>query len=133
MRRSIDPWRGRWDIPGGFCDPEEHPIDTVVREVREEVGLDVHVTTALGIWIDAYVSEHTGPPPAATLNCYYHAVPVDPEAEPVVDPEEAWEAAWFAPGDLPGLIAFPNHATQVLAAWCEAASSGTLAGGSGSA
>lgn len=33
-----------WATPGGFVDRGEHPIDGAVREVREEVGLEVVVT-----------------------------------------------------------------------------------------
>jgi len=116
MRRSIDPWRGCWDIPGGFCEPDEHPIDAVVREVREEVGLDVRVTGMVGIWIDTYGAADPADPPDATLNCYYHAVAAD-DGSPVVDSREASEAAWFAPDALPDAIAFPGHARQVLEVW----------------
>lgn len=114
IRRAIDPWRGCWDIPGGFCEPDEHPADAVVREVREEVGLDVLVTGLLGIWMDTYGSGGGGAPPDATLNCYYHATG---DGSPVVDPREATEAAWFAPDALPDDLAFPDHARQVLEVW----------------
>ena len=69
VRRAIDPWHGLWDIPGGFCEAGEHPQQTVVREVREEVGLDIVVTGMLGIWMDTY-GPGVGPAPAdATMNC----------------------------------------------------------------
>ena len=123
IRRAIDPWRGHWDIPGGFCDAGEHPVDTVIREVREEVGLDVRVTGMVGIWMDAYGAGEPGDPPDVTLNCYYHAVAVD-DGSPVVDPREASEAAWFAPDALPDAIAFPDHARQVLEVWRDTVASG---------
>jgi len=123
IRRSIEPWLGRWDIPGGFCEPDEHPEAAVVREVREEVGLDVRVTGMLGIWMDAYGDGDDGSPDA-TMNCYYHAVTED-DREPTVDPSEAMEARWFDPAALPDEIAFPSHAGQVLAAWRAAVASGT--------
>ena len=31
-----------WDIPGGMVEPGESPAQACVREVREELGLDVH-------------------------------------------------------------------------------------------
>ena len=34
---------GLWGLPGGGVEQGEHPDDTVVREVREETGLDVRV------------------------------------------------------------------------------------------
>jgi 8-oxo-dGTP diphosphatase len=32
---------GEWAAPGGAIEPDEMPYDAVVREVREETGLDV--------------------------------------------------------------------------------------------
>jgi 8-oxo-dGTP pyrophosphatase MutT (NUDIX family) len=96
-----------------------------VREVREETGLDVEVVGFLGIWIDDYGVGSPEWPADVTLNCYYHVRALD-DRSPHVDPRELSEAAWFAPDDLPGRIAFPDHAAQVLAAWRDAlASPGT--------
>lgn len=125
IRRAIDPWRGCWDIPGGFCDPDEHPADAVVREVREETGLEVRVTGMLGIWMDTYGGVEGGLTPDATLNCYYHAEAED--GSPLIDPSEATEAGWFAPDALPDDIAFPAHARQVLEVWRGTAASGRAA------
>ena len=41
----------RWTLPGGGIDFGEHPRDAVVREVHEETGLDVTVSTEA--WIDS--------------------------------------------------------------------------------
>jgi ADP-ribose pyrophosphatase YjhB (NUDIX family) len=122
VRRAIDPWRGCWDIPGGFCEADEHPQQTVVREVREEVGLDVVVTGMLGIWMDVYGAEGGASPADATMNCYYHALAMD-DAEVTVDRAESSEAAWFAPDQLPAELAFPHHSGQVIEAWLAAPAS----------
>jgi 8-oxo-dGTP diphosphatase len=52
VRRAQDPWRGHWDIPGGFCEPGEHPIRTAERELLEETGVRAHVVALIGMWID---------------------------------------------------------------------------------
>ena len=39
-----------WDLPGGKVEFGENPYDTLKREVREEVGLDVTVGEPLGMW-----------------------------------------------------------------------------------
>jgi 8-oxo-dGTP diphosphatase len=117
VRRAFAPWRGAWDIPGGFCGPREHPAHAAVREVREETGLVVRVGDILGMWIDTYAPEG----PAAdkvTLNIYFHAV-IEGPAEERTDPNEVAEIGWFAPDELPGNMAFPGHIPEVLHAWRE--------------
>lgn len=117
LRRSRDPWRDHWDVTGGFCEPAEHPIDTVLREVREEVGLHVRVTGYIGTWIDTYEERVDINYPEYTFNLYYHAVPVQPPGTLHVDPNEVADVQWFPPGELPEPIAFPRHIRPMLRVW----------------
>lgn len=41
VQRGHDPHRGLWSIPGGRIEPGESAEQAIVREVREETGLDV--------------------------------------------------------------------------------------------
>lgn len=116
VRRALDPWKGRWDIPGGFCDAGEHPERTAVRESREETGLDVVVGPLFGMWMDTYGEQE---PPEVTLNMYFLARLARQDDEPHVSAEVS-EAAWFPPAGLPEDPAFPHHAAVVLTAWREA-------------
>jgi acetyl-CoA carboxylase carboxyl transferase subunit beta len=43
VRRANPPLAGRWTLPGGKVEPGETPAEAIVREVREETGLDVTV------------------------------------------------------------------------------------------
>ena len=45
-QRAMDPEKGRFDIPGGFLEMGETPVEGVKRELREELGVEVDVTDA---------------------------------------------------------------------------------------
>lgn len=40
-KRKNDPGKGRWSVPGGVVELGENVTQTVIREVKEETGLDV--------------------------------------------------------------------------------------------
>lgn len=41
--RSIDPGKGKWDFPGGFTSLDENMEEALVRETKEELGINVAV------------------------------------------------------------------------------------------
>lgn len=41
--RAYEPEKGRVDVPGDFLKVAEHPVDGIVREVREELGVEIEV------------------------------------------------------------------------------------------
>ena len=41
--RARDPHRGKVDVPGGFLDVAEQPLDGLRREVLEELGVEIDV------------------------------------------------------------------------------------------
>jgi ADP-ribose pyrophosphatase YjhB (NUDIX family) len=103
-RRAHEPFRGRWDIPGGFLEEGEHPLDGVRRELHEETGLDIEPLEFLGVWMDRYGGDSTA---EATMNLYWTARVVSGDPEPA---DDVSELAWFAPEDLPEKeeLAFEN-------------------------
>ena len=113
LRRAIDPWRGRWDIPGGFCDGAELPEHAVVRELWEEAGLAVRVITLLGMWLDTC---HLAGSSFDTLNSYY-LLDAGAAPQPRLDHDENSEVGWFAADQVPTDLAFPSHQPEVISAW----------------
>jgi ADP-ribose pyrophosphatase YjhB (NUDIX family) len=50
LQRRAD--SGNWALPGGAMELDEALVDSVVREVKEETGLDVEVTGLVGTYTD---------------------------------------------------------------------------------
>ena len=113
-RRAGEPFEGRWDIPGGFLDEGEHPLDGLRRELREETGLEVEPVEFLGVWMDRYGGESTA---EATLNLYWTARVTGGEPAPADDVDDL---RWFERDELPGAdeLAFEN-VPLVLRTWQE--------------
>ncbi len=40
-KRAVEPYKGKFDLPGGFVDKGETLEEAIVREVNEEIGIDV--------------------------------------------------------------------------------------------
>jgi len=112
-RRAHDPAAGKWDMPGGFLEEGEDPLDCVMRELREEAGIGLTDPQLLGIWIDRYEYKRRL---VATLNLYYSARIGEGTPEPA---DDVAELRWFAPDDVPvGELAF-GHITEVISVWRE--------------
>jgi ADP-ribose pyrophosphatase YjhB (NUDIX family) len=114
VRRARDPYRGTWDVPGGFLEEAEHPRDALRRELLEETGLEIEPGDFVGVRLDRYGD---GPAAATTLNLYWEATVVGGEARAG---DDAAEVRWFRREDLPSdeEIGFPN-VREMLQAWRE--------------
>ena len=83
-----------WTFPGGAIEPEELPTQAAVREVKEEVGLDVEITDLIvQVPMDSTDGEYY---------CFAGRV-VEGEAALGYDPEiagDAQELCWFPLSDV---------------------------------
>lgn len=107
-RRGREPGRGLWDIPGGFVNEQEDPLDALRREFREETGLGVEIEGFLGIWIESYCERF--------VSCATWIV--RPCSGALAAGDDLTHVEWFSPDRLPAAadFAFPTHA-EILALW----------------
>lgn len=107
-RRCIEPFCSQWVMPGGKIDHGEAILAALHREVREEVGLEVHVQ---GL-IDVYEHLGIGSRNDHYVILYYRCAPASGELRP--NGEECTEADWFAAGQLPQMP-LPPGCRHILA------------------
>ena len=104
-KRRIDPREGFWDLPGGFLEEGEEPLDGLRREFREETGLAVEPVEWLGTHLERY--DHYF---VLGLTWLVHG-----KGEPRPG-DDVGELAFFGPRELPAELAFP-HQDELLRSW----------------
>lgn len=52
IKRKNEPFKGFWALPGGFVEYGEIVEDAVLREVKEETGLDVEIIKLFNVYSD---------------------------------------------------------------------------------
>ena len=93
--------RSGWTLPGGGVEPGEHPADGAVREVKEETGYDVRLTSLLGVDSAVLPSSSQGDDLQA-LRILYRAEITGGELAVEVDGTTD-DVAWHRLSDVPAL------------------------------
>jgi 8-oxo-dGTP diphosphatase len=57
IRRNTVPFKGYWGLPGGRMDPGETIEETVVRETKEETGLDAEIVRKIGEYVEKGIKD----------------------------------------------------------------------------
>lgn len=54
LERGQQPYRGDWELPGGFVEAGESPSEAIRREVSEETGLQIDAPSIIGAYVSRY-------------------------------------------------------------------------------
>jgi NAD+ diphosphatase len=87
----------RWSALAGFVEPGETPEEAVVREAREETGVEVTGTE--------YVTSQPWPFPSALMIGFWASVDPDHANEPEPQSDELVEARWWGRNELQAALA----------------------------
>jgi 8-oxo-dGTP diphosphatase len=103
VRRGHGPAAGDWSLPGGRVRVGEELRDAVVRETREETGVEVVVERFLG-WVERIGGD---PDPYHFVILDFACAPIEPQQR-LVAGDDAAEAAWVPLDALDGLPLVPG-------------------------
>ena len=88
---------GRWTLPGGWADVNQSPSESVIREVREEAGLDVRVRKLAAVY-DRARQGHTPPHPFHVYRLFFMCEVVGGAPRAGL---ETSEVAFFGENEIP--------------------------------
>jgi 8-oxo-dGTP diphosphatase len=104
IKRNTRPFVGFWALPGGRMEPGETIDQTVIREVKEETGLDVKIVKVVGEYVEKGIREEIDYEYYPT--CFV-VTPVGGELKK--QDSEIQEMKLFSLGALPKPLAFEHE------------------------
>lgn len=106
IKRGHAPQAGRWSLPGGRVEPGETDQQAVIREIREETGLDIRC--------DQLVGSVQRLSPDAVLEIRDYAATVTGGTLGAGD--DAADVRWVSPAEL-GRLPLTTGLAETLADW----------------
>lgn len=102
-KRKLAPKKGCWDVPGGFTEKQETMEESLMREIREELGITISKWAYFGSYPDKYTYKGLTIP---TLNFVYTA-PIS-SGTPIQASDDISEVHYFKKSKIPFKnLAFP--------------------------
>lgn len=96
VRRKYEPYKGSWAFPGGFLEYGERAEDGVLRELKEETGIDCYIRDMFTV-----ASSPDRDPRGHTVSVVFLMGTEDGSEPKGMD--DAKEASWFDLDDVPDL------------------------------
>ena len=130
VKRKNPPYVGHWEIPGGHVDAGELPIQAALREMKEEVGLDLEIRDFLKEASESFpypvevpkpdfllfheLRDHKNPEKERVYYHYWHVYKIKlawKEAQKAKAGDDAAELKWASRKDLKELNISPYAQT----------------------
>jgi 8-oxo-dGTP diphosphatase len=92
---------GLWEFPGGKCEPDETHEACLVREIREELGVEAAVGAEILMTEHAY--------PDRTIRLHFRSCSIAGEPQPLIGQEIRW-----VPRDELATLAFPPADDELM-------------------
>jgi len=102
VKRGRPPFKGRWGLPGGFCEWKETTEHCGARETQEETGVRVKIGKLLGVY-----SKPDRDPRGHNVTVLYEGRLISGKA---TGGDDAAEARWFTPKEAKTLSYAFDHA-----------------------
>ena len=99
VQRGTVPDKGLWATPGGYVEWDESAEEAVIREVKEETGLDIKETKLVGVYSSPL--RH----PNQVINIVFLTTVNDGE---IKNGDDAEDNKWFPLASLPKKMAFDH-------------------------
>lgn len=107
IRRTQAPFSNCWNLPAGYVEADESPIQAVKREVFEEIGLRVEVVALMDVYF--FNNDPRGNGILVVYNCKV-------KSGTLGESNEATSPTYFASQDIPPNLAGGGH-DQAIASW----------------
>lgn len=102
---------GRWCLPGGQMEPGESLVETCIREVAEETGLDIRVRRLIGVYSTPHrIIEYAD---GSQWQLVAHSFEADVIGGELTLSDETTEFGYFSPTEIEALDLMEHHRERI--------------------